>query len=111
MKYRKKPVEVEAVQWFKPGDHPAVSTFIYEDYGPRYGIQALEGTMWVNPGDWIVGPGVSGKYWPVQDDIFKQTYEPVESVESDHTITIDLDKTWTDTKFSQEQVNRMLMWW
>lgn len=27
MKYRKKPVVVEAVQWFKLGDHPLVSEY------------------------------------------------------------------------------------
>jgi hypothetical protein len=26
MKYRKKPVVIEATQWFKMGDHPAVYT-------------------------------------------------------------------------------------
>jgi hypothetical protein len=78
MKYRKKPVEVEAVQWFKPGDHPSVTSFIFEDLGVKYGIQTLEGTMWVTPGCWIIGPGATGEYWPVQNDIFNMTYEPVE---------------------------------
>ena len=108
MKYRKKPVEVEAVQWFKQGDHPAVQEFVFEDFGTKYGIRTLEGTMWVQPGCWIVGPDVDGEYWPVQDSVFKQTYDPVEEIES---VSIDLDKTWSDTKFSQEQINRMLMWW
>jgi len=45
MKYRKKPVVIEATQWFKEGDHPAVT-----DIGL---IATLEGTMQVTVGEWI----------------------------------------------------------
>lgn len=44
MKYRKKPIEVEAHQWFKNGDHPDDDCFRpYEDTGeipiePREGV-------------------------------------------------------------------------
>lgn len=81
MKYRKKPITVDAVQWFNDGDHASVHRFVYE-YGEkdivRFGIQTLEGTMWVKPGDWIVGPGAKGEYWPVDNEIFQMTYERVE---------------------------------
>jgi hypothetical protein len=97
MKYRKKPIVVDAVQWFKDGDHPSVLRFNYDFDGSfKYGIQTLEGTMWITPGCWIVGPGAQGEYWPVQDYIFKQTYEPVD------------DESPTS---GEEDVNKMLMFW
>jgi len=69
MKYRKKPVVVEATQWFKMGDHPAVT-----DIGL---IGTLEGVMQVSPGDYII-TGVKGEHYPCKPDIFELTYEPVE---------------------------------
>lgn len=35
--------------------------------------------MEVCPGDWIVGPGAEGEFWPVKASIFAKTYEPVDS--------------------------------
>ena len=63
MKYRKKPVIIEAEQLTK-------LTF----------IQTLEGTMQGNPGDWLI-TGVKGERYPCKDDIFRATYEPVEEEE------------------------------
>lgn len=31
MRFRKKPIEVEAIQWFKNGDHPDDNCTIYKD--------------------------------------------------------------------------------
>ena len=75
MKYRKKPVVIEATQWFKDGDHPAVQHAI-ED---QYTIKTLEGYMLVTPGDFII-TGVKGEVYPCAPDIFELTYEPVEDV-------------------------------
>jgi hypothetical protein len=84
-KFRKKPTVVEAVQWFKAGDHPEVKQFhrvnhphvpLDSDY--YWGIDTFEGTMNVSPGDWIVGPGAEGEFWPVKPSVFEKTYEPVE---------------------------------
>ena len=73
MKYRKKPVVVEATQWFKHGDHPAV----YKGHMSGYPmIPTLEGAMFVEVGDWII-TGVKGEHYPVKPDIFELTYEPV----------------------------------
>ena len=77
MKYRKKPVVIDAVQWFQLGDHPAV-----EPAHPRTGadlpfIQTLEGKLYVTPGDWII-TGVKGECYPCKPDIFEATYERVE---------------------------------
>ena len=74
MKFRKKPVVIEATQWFKNGDHPAV--FIGCLSG-RPKIDTLEGPMFVTPGDWII-TGIKGERYPCKPDIFAATYEPVE---------------------------------
>lgn len=88
-KYRKKPVEIDAVQWFKMGDHPQVKN--YESYlGSNLDkckacgsilrahglVKTLEGDMRACPGDWII-TGVQGEHYPCKPDIFAQTYEPV----------------------------------
>lgn len=80
-KYRKKPVVIEATQWFKMGDHPAVG--MVPDFlasGARGesspGIETLEGKLCVTPGDWII-TGVKGEHYPCKPDIFEATYEPV----------------------------------
>lgn len=75
MKYRKKPVVVEATQWFKHGDHPAVEEYLLND---QFGwIDTLEGGHIVSPGDYII-TGVKGEHYPCKPDIFELTYEPVE---------------------------------
>lgn len=73
-KFRKKPIVIEAVQWFKPGDHPAVSTISKSVLGI---ILTLEGQFYVCPGDWII-TGVKGEYYPCKPDIFEATYEKVD---------------------------------
>lgn len=37
-------------------------------------IATLEGVMKAKPGDWVVR-GVVGEFYPVRDDIFRETYE------------------------------------
>lgn len=74
MMYRKKPVVIEAVQWFKDGDHPAVKL----DENEGHLISTLEGPLRVAPGDWII-TGVKGEHYPCKPDIFEMTYEPVGS--------------------------------
>jgi len=74
MQFRKKPVVIEATQWFKDGDHPAVRM---TNGGKDPIIQTLEGPHFVTPGDWII-TGVKGEHYPCKPDIFEATYEPVE---------------------------------
>ncbi len=89
-KYRKKPVVVEATQWFKLGDHPAVEPTKYSDvagksvcpncnhlYTDHGWVETLEGGHFVCVGDWII-TGIAGEKYPCKDHIFKQTYENVE---------------------------------
>ena len=61
MKYRKKPVVIEAYQTDKEMD-----------------IETLEGTMHASVGDYII-TGVRGEQYPCKPDIFEQTYEPADT--------------------------------
>lgn len=75
--FRKKPVVIEAKQWFKHGDHTEVMPLPFNDYVKDRGIiTTLEGDMVVTSGDWII-KGVKGEYYPCKPDIFEMTYERV----------------------------------
>lgn len=86
-KFRRKPVDLEAQQWFRLGDHPAVSPAQQmfhpecEHCGKRWQdhgwIATLEGGHIVCPGDWVM-TGVKGEHYPCKPDIFPQIYEAVE---------------------------------
>jgi hypothetical protein len=76
MKYRKKPVVIEAVQWFKMGDHPKVLIEFHQGLMTPC-VWTLEGLMQVTPGDWII-TGVKGEHYPCKPDIFELTYEAAE---------------------------------
>lgn len=81
-KYRKTAL-IEASQWFKPGDHPAVlmgEQFSEGEWHPFYFIDTMEGRLDVAPGTWIAGPGAKGEYWPIDDEVFRATYELVDVV-------------------------------
>lgn len=86
MKYRKKPVVIEAEQFFpERRPHPeGVEEFVaretQDEFGTKntwYGwrIQTLEGPLAVSPGDWII-TGIRGERYPCKPDIFAATYEP-----------------------------------
>ena len=85
MKYRKKPVVVEAIQW-RENNWEEVLKFLGDaDYyyisdldGPVVlVIETLEGRINAHPGDYIIR-GVAGEYYPCKPDIFEQAYEAVE---------------------------------
>lgn len=88
MRYRKKPVEVEAVQ-FKGSStqvyaiHNWMAGLDYVEPGittcdmRTMTIRTLEGDMTANPGDYII-KGVQGEFYPCKPDIFEQTYEVAE---------------------------------
>jgi len=85
MKFRKKPVEVNAVrvtkEWFD-GNHPNPihikdRRVITHPLRHVVEIETLEGKMIANEGDWII-TGVKGEVYPCKPDIFMATYEPVE---------------------------------
>jgi hypothetical protein len=90
-KFRKKPVEVEAVQW--TGDnaadlnHFAASHFDVLNEQDRANCDDPEATAqiydalhstWVlvYTSDWIIR-GIKGEFYPCRPDVFDATYEPV----------------------------------
>lgn len=82
MKYRKKPVEIRAVQLVR-GNDAAIMAFMestgcpFEIIGDHeMDIHTLEGTMRADCGDWIIC-GVKGEFYPCKPDVFAVTYEPV----------------------------------
>lgn len=84
MKFRKKPVVIDATQWLKHGDHPVVVALPPDRalegcaYDAACGwVATLEGGHIVTPGDWII-TGVKGEHYPCKPDIFAATYEAVE---------------------------------
>lgn len=88
MKFRKKPVVIEAFQIQDPVVHTDAVDELHE-WADAYGftnwessvdgvvIQTLEGAMLASPGDWII-KGVKGEFYPCKPDIFAATYEPAE---------------------------------
>lgn len=86
-RFRKKPIVIEATQWFEHGDHPAVEKKDRADdvlcikccrhmifHGS---VETLEGEMRVCPGDWII-TGVNGEIYPCKPDIFEKTYQQID---------------------------------
>jgi hypothetical protein len=71
MKFQRRNCVVDAVQWFKPGDHPAV-----EAQDGRWCVATEEGWRIVVPGHWIVANGDGGPF-SMSDHLFFNIYEPV----------------------------------
>jgi len=79
MKFRKKPVVIEAVEWTGE-NHDEIHAFAGHHVriiGPHAMCQTLEGAMTAVPGNWII-KGIKGEFYPCRADIFALTYEPVE---------------------------------
>lgn len=83
MKYRKKPIVIEAFRfqidnampdWFN--EKRITNEIITYDDG-TCDIKTLEGVMHANKGDYII-KGVKGEIYPCKPDIFEETYEKVE---------------------------------
>ena len=75
MKYRKKPVEIEAIQFTGSGDSfEKCDTFtngkLYA-LGKNLYIETLEGDMKVSIGDYIIR-GVNGEFYSCKPDILKR---------------------------------------
>ena len=99
LKYRKKPVTIEAMLFDgSNGEMHAVYKWVeantqgsYDytgDERPEHGvsidptdgafvIHTLEGEMRVSKGDYVIR-GVQGEFYPIKEAIFLETYEPVE---------------------------------
>lgn len=79
MKYRKKPVTIDAIQWTGV-NQTEIALFtngksMYKD--GMLCINTLEGTMAATVGDYIIR-GVDGEYYTCKESIFAKTYEKVE---------------------------------
>jgi hypothetical protein len=97
-KFRKRPVVIDAEQWFPGGAsgmldvrETVICTSCGKDFertggtfaccGPtqKVGvIPTLEGPHIASPGDWII-TGVKGERYPCKPDVFALTYEAVPS--------------------------------
>ncbi len=93
MKFRKKPVVIDAEQFLITDPHPMLGSPTpihvpegvikkkfedYQDPAPYYkwGIETLEGFMECKNKDWII-TGVHGEKYPCKPDIFEKTYDEV----------------------------------
>lgn len=84
MKYRKKPVIIDAEPFTEENKNRAFnfitccrSADFDENNSPIIKIKTLEGVMIARIGDWII-KGVNGEFYPCKPDIFEKTYEKVE---------------------------------
>lgn len=81
MKFRKKPVVIDAIQ-FKGNNDKECMEFCPividpEDDKASLIIPTLEGDMKVSLGDWII-KGVNGEYYPIKNYILIKTYDAVQ---------------------------------
>lgn len=98
MKYIKKPVEIEAIQW-NGKNTKKVRDFCNSGDGWNCGqtnpdnleIYTLEGTMYASVNDYII-KGVNGEFYPCKPDIFEKTYDKSSPLE-------EVKKEWEDNGF------------
>ncbi len=78
MKFRKKPIVIEAFQWEPGMQFHTWSVDIRETPFLKDSafILTLEGQHIIQKGDWLI-KGIKGEFYPVKNDIFMETYEPV----------------------------------
>jgi hypothetical protein len=86
MKYKKKPVVIEAIQY--DGNFRCLDIFSIKEVGNfKIGyevdntqyviIPTLEGDMKCSKGDYVIR-GIKGEYYPCKEDVFNLTYDKVE---------------------------------
>ena len=90
MKYRKRPIVIEATQWDGTYQDKVRIEKLFIDlvstsqsYHEKnntvslWAISTLEGSFQVSPKDYLI-KGVKGEFYPCKPDIFEMTYEEVE---------------------------------
>lgn len=94
MRYLKKPVVIEAVQfngqnakeimdWAHKCMLPEMNAIIrISPFNHSIVVNTLEGLMEATQGDWII-KGVKGEFYPCKDEIFKATYDEVIDAKTD----------------------------
>lgn len=70
MKYRKKPIVIEATQFF----NQKITGVCTCDINMKPHIHTLKGIMYVSEGDWII-TGLAGEIYSCKSEIFEATYE------------------------------------
>lgn len=83
MKFRKKPVVINAIQ-LTPRSFKRCLKFVgdksiagrIDEYKCFIGLKTLEGDFGAMHGDWII-KGINGEFYPCKPDIFEKTYEMV----------------------------------
>lgn len=82
-KYRKKPVEIQAVQWngenIKEVLDFSKDAYLGKDDCTLF-VETLEGDMKASIGDYII-KGVNGEFYPCKPDIFEKTYEKATNID------------------------------
>lgn len=89
VRFRKKPVEVDAVQWtsfnftelrdftggqfriihaFDDTDDPDITAFVYDELHSTW--------VGLKTGQWVIR-GVAGEFYPIAEDVLAETYEQV----------------------------------
>lgn len=84
VKFRKKPIEIEAIQYRGRNSFPLVKKFMGDEFdevlfrpiSQQLIIPTLEGDHHAEVGDWII-KGIKGEFYPCKPDIFEETYEKV----------------------------------
>lgn len=81
MKYRKKPVVIEALEWRGSNEKEMRNFFKSVDFSNfsfnnGFIITTLEGKHRADVGDFVI-KGVKGEFYPCKPDIFEMTYEEV----------------------------------
>lgn len=81
MKYKKKPVVIEAIKYEKAHIGRALdfcNKLRYNPHDNEYYVDTLEGCMKATEGDFII-KGVNGEFYPCKPDIFEKTYEKLDA--------------------------------
>lgn len=87
MKFRKKPLEIEAIQWDgSVGVADKIEAWSRSKARMRrlganglavIEVNTREGVMRCRAGDWVI-KGIAGEFYPCAPEIFDATYEEVE---------------------------------
>jgi hypothetical protein len=84
VRFRKRPVVIEAYQYTQTGDNyrpdwfqDRVTSNTIITYPDHFIAKTLEGDMRGNLGDWCI-LGIKGEVYPCKPDIFEATYEAAE---------------------------------
>lgn len=122
MKYRKKPVVIEAFQfyvdnmpdWFMDAvsnDEVILYNCDYKRYTINEAycrIHTLEGWCWCNGGDYVI-KGIKGELYPCKADIFNQTYEEVKQMTKIEELEQKLNEASSGFEFVINEIRKELV--